>query len=256
MENIEELKKFCRLLADESGTIIKKYYRSDIIIETKSDSTPVTIADKKSEEIIREMIMKEFPEHGIFGEEFGKYKEDSEYLWMLDPIDGTKSFISGVPLFGTIIALLKNKTPVLGVINNSILGEYVIGDNESCRLNDSIVKMRDPGGLENAILLSTDHLDVHEFQKGDNFEKLIRTVKLYRTWGDCYAYTLLAAGYADIMLDPIMSEWDTMALLIPIIKGAGGKITDYQGNDPVENPLSIIAAPHGLHERVVEILND
>lgn len=250
---LNELNPFLKILADESGKIIRSYFRSVIDIENKSDFSPVTIADKKAEEKIRELIIKEFPDHGIIGEEFGDDKIDSEYIWVIDPIDGTKSFISGALSFGTLIALLKNGKPIIGVINHPILNEFLIGDNENCFLNDKKVKVKKCSQLSEATLLTTDHLNVIKYQNKYGFEKLINQVKLYRNWGDCYGYYLLATGFADIMIDPIMSVWDSMAL-IPIIKGAGGTITDYQGNDVVKGN-SIVAAVPELHSMVINILN-
>ncbi len=250
---MNELKKFCKLLADESGKIIKQYYRTDYRVEIKSDETPVTIADKRSEELMREMIMKEFPDHGILGEEFGEYNPSSEYKWILDPIDGTKSFISGVPLFGTLIALIHNNEPIIGVINHPVLGECLIGDNIATELNDIKVTVRKCDDLSSALLLASDHLIVDKYRPKTGFDNLLSRVKLYRTWGDCYGYSLLASGFADIMIDPIMSKWD-LAALIPVVKGAGGIITDYYGNNPMEGN-SIVASNTKLHGQVLTILN-
>lgn len=253
MTELNELKQFCRLLADESGAVIKKYFRNELQVETKSDATPVTIADKQAEELMRGMIMKNFPGHGILGEEFGDYKPDAEYKWVLDPIDGTKSFVCGAVTFGTLIALLKNGRPVLGVINQPVLGEFLIGDNFSSELNGKKVKVRECKDLRDAVLLTTDHINIEKYQNAGGFEKLIREVKLYRNWGDCYGYYLLATGYADIMIDPVMSPWDMLAL-IPIVNGAGGKITDYQGDDAVSGKSIVAAAPE-IHDTVISILN-
>jgi myo-inositol-1(or 4)-monophosphatase len=249
-----EFKKFCKLLTESSGKNISKYFRTNIGIETKSDDSPVTIADKTTEEKLRELIMKEYPEHGILGEEFGKHNEGAEYQWILDPIDGTKSFICGAITFGTLIGLMKNGKPILGVFHQPILNEFLIGDNTETLLNASKVNVNDVTNLEQAVLLTTDHLNIEEFQNLLNFEKLMRKVKLYRQWGDCYGYYLLASGFAQIMIDPIMSVWDTMAL-IPIIRGAGGIITDYQGNDAVTGE-SIVAATPNIHSEVIKILNN
>jgi histidinol phosphatase-like enzyme (inositol monophosphatase family) len=250
---MNEINSFIKLLANESGKIIKNYFRIPISIDTKADLTPVTIADKKAEEVMREMIMKEFPEHGILGEEFGKYNEQSEYQWILDPIDGTKSFICGTVTFGTLIALLKNGEPIIGVINQPILNEFLIGDNYKAELNGNPVKVRDCSKLSDAVLLTTDHLHIEEYQDAEKFNSLIRKVKLYRNWGDCFGYYLVATGFADIMIDPIMSVWDSMAI-IPILRGAGGAITDYHGNDPVKGN-SLIASVIGIHQEVIKILN-
>ncbi len=248
-----ELKEFILMLAIESGKIIRSYFRNEISIEFKADSSPVTIADKKAEEIMREMIMKNYPEHGIIGEEFGIHNPDAEYQWVLDPIDGTKSFVCGTVTFGTLIALMKNGEPVLGAINQPILSEFLLGDNSTAMLNGSFVNVRPCDTLADAVLLTTDHRNIAKYQNAEKFDKLISSVELYRNWGDCYGYYLLATGYADIMIDPIMSQWDLMAL-IPIIRGAGGIITDYQGNDPVKGK-SIIAASPGIHGEVIKILN-
>ncbi len=253
MENSTEFKKFMYHLANISANIIKPYFRTKMNIEHKEDNSPVTVADKNAEEAMRRAIIKEYPEHGIVGEEFGSYKEGAEYKWVLDPIDGTKSFICGVLSFGTLIALLKNDEPILGVINQPILNEFLIGDNKSTNINNKLVSVRNCEDISDAVLLTTDHIKIEEYQNLEKFEKLIRKVKLYRSWGDCYGYYLLATGFADVMIDPIMSFWDTMAL-IPIIKGAGGIISDYKGDDPV-NGNSIIAASPGVHSQVIKFLN-
>jgi len=250
---MKELKDFAHELARASSGIIRSYFRTEIVIDTKTDLSPVTIADKKSEELMREMIMKHFPEHGILGEEFGAYNEEAEFQWILDPIDGTKSFICGTVTFGTLIALTKNGEPLLGVINQPVLNEYLIGDNTSAELNGIPVHVRDCTTLSDAILLTTDHLNIEKYQDADNFNRLIHKTKLYRNWGDCYGYYLVASGFADIMIDPVMSVWDSMAL-IPVIRGAGGIISDYQGNDPI-NGSSIIASNPDLHQDVINILN-
>ncbi len=254
MSELNELKKFCKTLSDESGKVIRKYFRSNVNVEVKEDESPVTVADKTAEEVMRSLIEKKFPGHGILGEEFGKTNPDADFQWILDPIDGTKSFITGTVTFGTLIAVMKKEQPILGVINQPILNEFLIGDNESAQLNGQKVNVRQCSDLSKATLLTTDHLNIEEFQNLEKFEKLMRKVKMYRQWGDCYGYYLVATGFADIMIDPIMSVWDSMAL-IPIINGAGGKITDYQGKDPIKGS-SIIASNKELHPKVLSELND
>lgn len=251
--NLKKLSPFLNLLANQSADVIKKYFRTSLNIESKSDFSPVTIADKLAEEKMRTIISKEFPSHGIIGEEFGSYNPDAEYVWVLDPIDGTKSFISGALSFGTLIALLKNGKPIIGVINHPILNEFLVGDNKTCLLNGIKVNFRECTSLHDATLLATDHLNIGKYQNQNKFDELIKMVKLYRNWGDCYGYYLLATGYADIMIDPIMSVWDSMAL-IPIINGAGGTITDYNGNDPLKGN-SIIASNKQIHKSVISLLS-
>ena len=252
MISTKEIIPFIKFLAGESAGIIKNYYRLPVEIETKADNSPVTIADKKTEEFLREAILKEFPDHGLLGEEFGEVNPDAEYKWVLDPIDGTKSFISGTPLFGTLIALLRNGSPLLGAINLPILNELMIGDGSVTILNDKPVNVRECRNTAEATLLITD-LKSFGMNSEKGLQKLAAKVKLMRGWGDCYGYYLVASGFADIMIDPIMSVWDTMAL-IPVIRGAGGVITDMQGNDPVKG-TSIIAASGRIHQEVVQILN-
>jgi len=254
MTNQSEFREFINHLANISGKIIRNYFRADINIDSKADNSPVTIADRKAEEVMREEIMKKYPEHGIIGEEFGNYNESAEFKWTLDPIDGTKSFICGALSFGTLIALLKNGKPVLGAINQPVLNELLIGDNNTAEINGIKTKLKECNNLSKSVLLTTDHLNIDRYQNRNNFEELIKKVKLYRNWGDCYGYYLVATGFADIMIDPIMSVWDSLPL-IPIIKGAGGIITDYQGNAPVGGS-SIIAASEGVHNEVINILNN
>jgi histidinol phosphatase-like enzyme (inositol monophosphatase family) len=253
MKPQNNLNSFIKHLASGSGRIIKSYYRTPINVDTKEDNSPVTIADKKAEEFLRESIMKEFPDHGIIGEEFGETNPGAEYKWVLDPIDGTKSFICGTPLFGTLIALLQNGSPVLGVINFPILDELLIGDNTAAALNDEPVKVRKCPDISDAVLLTTDIKSYEAYQSRKALDNLISKVKMLRGWGDCYGYYLVATGYADIMIDPIMSVWDIMAL-IPVIKGAGGIITDFKGNDPARG-TSIVAASSFIHSEVIEVLN-
>jgi histidinol phosphatase-like enzyme (inositol monophosphatase family) len=254
MNELTEYKNFSKLLADTSAEIIKKHFRTGVSVESKADDSPVTIADKKAEELMRKLISEHFPDHGIIGEEFGETKRDAEYVWILDPIDGTKSFICGAYSFGTLIGLLKNGEPILGVYNHPIINDFLIGDNLVTEINGKKTVVRNCDDLSNAILLTTDYLNIEKFQNINNFNQLIKKVKLYRNWGDCYGYYLLVTGYADIMIDPIMSPWDLLPL-IPIIKGAGGVITDYQGNDPAKGKSAAASSPQ-IHYAVINSLNN
>lgn len=253
MKNIEQAIQFAKILVQVSSRPIIRYYRRELVVVNKADASPVTIADRQAEEEMRRLIMRQYPEDGIIGEEFGHYQPDADYQWVLDPIDGTRSFISGVPLFGTLIALTYRKKPILGLMNLPILKELLIGTPQQTTLNDKIVMMRERTRLSDAVLLATDHLHIRKYQNAKNFEDLITQVNFYRTWGDCFGYYLLASGFADIMVDAITAPWDSLAI-IPIIQGAGGIVTDYKGNDPVGG-TSLVAAHPSLHQRVIEILN-
>ncbi len=250
----EEFDEFTRKLCSETEKIILAAYENpDLAIEEKSDETPVTVADRETERDIREAIQVLYPEHGIVGEEFDSENAKADYVWVIDPIDGTKTFASGCPLYGTMIALLKEGEPVFGCINFPALGKRIRGDGKSCYVNERVAQARSGLSLNQTTLLLTDFLSIEAYQNQTAFLNLAKQAKMTRTWGDCYGYYLLATGKADIMLDPIMNPWDIMAL-IPIVQGAGARITDWQGNSPTKGN-SIVAANVDLHEQVLSILN-
>jgi len=252
--NLEPYRAFMIELAEKSGDFIRPLFANpELGVEFKADESPVTAADKGAEKLLRSLIAKKFPAHGIIGEELGNDRADAEFVWVLDPIDGTKSFITGVPLFGTLIALMHNGQPVLGAIHQPILRQLMIGDGLAATLNGKAVRVRPTARIEDATFLTSDPLNPAKYQNGAAYEALTRRMRLVRTWGDCYGYLLLAAGWADVMCDPIMNPWDIQAL-IPIIRGAGGVITDWQGHDPVKAE-SIVAANVTLHPQVIAALN-
>lgn len=245
---------FMTELARASGEFIRPLFRQPgLAVETKSDESPVTLADRGAEELMRALIAKKFPAHGIIGEEFGRERADAEYVWMLDPIDGTKSFISGVPLWGTLIALLHHGQPVLGCIHQPILGQLMLGDGTTTTLNGTPVRCRATTRIEDATLLSSDPLNPAKHQNGAAYDALQKRAKLVRMWGDCYGYLLVAGGWADVMLDPIMNPWD-IAALVPIVRGAGGVITDWQGGAAFPAESTIACATPELHAQVVAAL--
>jgi len=252
--NLEPYRAFLLELADQSGAFIRPWFgRPDLAVETKSDQTPVTVADRGAEELMRRMIRARFPDHGILGEEYGAENTGAEFVWVLDPVDGTRAFAAGSPLFGTLIALQHHGQPVLGAIHQPLLRQLLVGDGAHTTLNGRPVRVRPATRLEDATLLCSDPLTPAKHQNGAAFASLVGRVKLVRTWGDCYGYLLLATGGADVMCDPIMNPWD-IAALIPVIRGAGGVITDWQGRDPV-SAASIVAAGAGLHAQVIAALN-
>lgn len=251
---LREFKAFADTLTETAAEVIRPCFgRPDLEVQTKADATPVTRADRDSESKMREAISKRYPSHGILGEEFGSEQTEAEFVWVLDPIDGTKAFTSGCPLFGTLVALLRDGAPVLGVINQPILDQHLVGDGKETTLNGQPVRVRTGVPIEQATLLLTDRADIGRHQSLAHFAELERRARLVRTWGDCYGYLLLASGFADIMLDPVMSPWDLMAL-VPIVRGAGGVITDWRGKDPVKG-TSIVAATPELHREVLAALS-
>lgn len=250
----EKMRAFMMELAQLSAEVIIPYFASPgLMVDTKENDTPVTIADREAERVMRERIMKQFPSHGIIGEEFGNYQEDAEFVWSLDPIDGTISFTHACPLFGTLIGLLYQGEPLLGTIHQPVMEQLVIGDCELTTFNGRPVTMRQRTRLADASLFTTD-VDTIKRERGlTGFEKLRSATKLFRTWGDCYGYLLVASGFGDIMLDAKMNPWDLIPL-IPIVHGAGGRITAWDGSS-AHRADSSIAASATLHPQVIELLN-
>jgi histidinol phosphatase-like enzyme (inositol monophosphatase family) len=241
-------------LAHASGDFIRPLFgRHDVAVEMKSDQSPVTQADRGAEELMRRMIRTKFPSHGVLGEEFGSEHTDAEFVWVLDPVDGTKSFISGVPLWGTLIGLLHQGQPVLGCIHQPVLNQLVIGDGTVTTLNGSPTRCRPTKSLPNATLLTCDWLTPAQYQDGAAFDRLARSARLCRTWGDAGGYLLLATGWADLVVDPVMNPWD-IAALVPVIRGAGGIITDWSGGPPYPATSTIAAATPELHAAALAVL--
>jgi histidinol phosphatase-like enzyme (inositol monophosphatase family) len=253
--NLDLPREFMVELAELSGDFIRPFFgRSDVEVELKADLSPVTAADRGAEELIRGLIKQRFPDHGIIGEELGSDRPDAEFVWVLDPIDGTKSFISAVPLFGTLIALLHRGQPVLGCIHHPILRQLLIGDNLSCTLNGRPVRTRDVRRIEDATLLTSDPVVAMTRPEARAYLPLMERAKLARIWGDCYGYLLVATGSADVMYDPLMNPWD-IAALVPVIRGAGGVITDAKGGPAYPAKSTLAAASGELHAQVLAALN-
>lgn len=248
------LQEFAIHLARESGELIARFFRQpDLAVDAKADSSPVTAADRQAEELLRSLILARFPEHGIIGEEFGTERGDAEYVWVLDPIDGTISFVAGVLRFGTLIGLMHGGRPILGLIHQPITQELLVGTASRTTLNGRPVRVRETASLEAATLLTTDPRLIERHKSLDRFEVLRSRTGQYRGWGDCYGYLLVATGRADIMIDPIMNPWDLIPL-VPVVQGAGGVITTWEGNDPVHGDSAVASTP-ALHQQVLEILN-
>ena len=216
-------------LADAARAVIRGYFRRGIAIDEKSDLTPVTVADREAEAAMRRLIEAHFPEHGIIGEEHGRTRPDAEYAWVLDPIDGTKSFISGIPLFGTLIALTYRGRPVLGVVDQPILGERWLGARGHPTLfNGAPARTRACASLAAATLYSTAPELMFKDADAAGFERLRAAVKFARAGGDCYAYAQLASGFIDLVVEGGLKPYDYCAL-VPVVEGAGGVITDWEG---------------------------
>jgi inositol-phosphate phosphatase / L-galactose 1-phosphate phosphatase / histidinol-phosphatase len=229
-------------LADAARPVITRHFRTQVAIDDKSDSTPVTIADRDAETAMRKILTERVPEHGCFGEEHGAERADAEYVWVLDPIDGTKAFITGLPVFGTLIALLHRGVPVLGIIDQPISRERWLGAaGRPSTLNGAPIKVRPCPSLGSAYMYSTTP-QMFPGAALSRHEKLAQQVKAFRWGGDCYAYGLLAAGHVDLVVENDLKLYD-FAALVPVVQGAGGTITDWRGKPlDMHSDGSMIAA--------------
>ena len=247
-----ELIDFAEFMADEARKISRLYYRSQLGVEIKDDKSPVTEADRKIEETIRKLVANNFPDHGVFGEEFGHDEGKSQYLWVIDPIDGTKSFISGRPIFGTLISLVTNERPVLGIIDQPITNERWIGANGVTRHNDRQVNTRTGIKMRSAMFVTTTPLGFTE--RGKYIASRLAEESAFAIYGgDCYSYGQLAMGLVDIVVEDNLKPYDFCAL-VPIIENAGGIITDWHGNSiNINSKGSLLACgdPH-LHRQLLE----
>jgi len=243
-------------LADAARPIAARYFRTQVAIDDKTDNSPVTIADREAETAMRDLLTRHVPEHGVFGEEHGAVRTDAEYVWVLDPIDGTKAFITGLPIFGTLIALLHRGKPVLGIIDQPILKERWLGvDGQRSTFNGQPISVRACPSLANAYMYSTAPIMFPGAYEKPH-EALTKKVKLFRWGGDCYAYGLLASGHVDLVVEASLKLYD-FAALVPVVKGAGGLITDWRGKElDMNSDGSVLAAGDAkVHAESMRILD-
>ena len=257
MHHYDEFLNFANLLADESEIIINKYFRTKINISEKNDKSHVTIADQNTELKIRELIKEKYPSHGILGEEFEQTNINSEFIWVIDPIDGTRSFIAGHKDFGTLISLLHNKKPVIGIINCPAHNERWIGvKNKKTKMNNDFVKTSLIQNIEDSYLFTSGiYFEEPLLKKG--YEKIKNKTRYYRLGGDCYMYGMLASGFIDIVVEDTLKAHDYMAL-VNVIEGAGGRITDKFGKAvTIESDGSLIASCNSIiHDKLITLINN
>lgn len=241
--------------AYEAGRITQSYFQTtDFAVETKSDDSPVTIADRRAEERIVSVVRRHFPTHSILGEESGETVGSEPVQWIVDPIDGTKSFISGVPLYGVMIGVVVEGVPSVGVVHFPALGDtHHAARGLGAYWNGRRSRVSDRASLEEARVLSTDARRITgDPARAAGYLELERRAKLVRTWGDCYGHMLVATGRAEIMLDPKMSIWDCAALL-PIVEESGGHFTSWRGEARIDGG-DAISVNDRLFETVLELL--
>ncbi len=219
-------------VADAAAAVVRSYFRTPIAVEGKPDRSPVTVADREAEVAMRSLISAERPSDGIVGEEYGSERPDAEYVWVLDPIDGTKAFVSGKPSFGTLVALLHRGAPVLGIIDQPITHERWVGITTGTAgalttLNGEPVRVRACPRLDLAMLYATAP-EMFQGADAEAFARVRSAVRTVRYGADCYAYALLATGFVDLVAEASLQPHDFLALA-PVVQGAGGVITDWSG---------------------------
>jgi myo-inositol-1(or 4)-monophosphatase len=246
-------------LADTSAEALLPFFRTSLAIEDKSRGgafDPVTAADRAAESAMRALIQRTFPEHGIVGEEFGSERTDAEYVWVLDPIDGTKSFIAGMPAWGTLIALTRFGEPVYGMMHQPFTRERFTGDGGAARYRGPAgardLRVRPCRDLGEALLFTTSPLLMNDADRS-LFSRVENTVRLSRYGGDCYAYCMLAAGHIDLVIETELKPHDVIPL-IPIIVGAGGIITTWEGDAPERGGRVVVAGDARVHRAAVAML--
>jgi myo-inositol-1(or 4)-monophosphatase len=224
---------FADKLADAARAAILPHFRTDVVVETKQDGAfdPVTVADREAEQSIRRLIESHFPEHGILGEEFGETPSHSGFSWILDPIDGTRAFLAGLPLWGVLIALAYEGKPIIGIIDQPYIGERFRGwpgrASLATRDGERILQARACERLTDAVIATTDSR-LFTPPEAAAFEQVRATAKLARYGCDCYAYAMVALGSIDLVIESGLAPWD-VAALVPVVEGAGGRVSDWRG---------------------------
>jgi histidinol phosphatase-like enzyme (inositol monophosphatase family) len=254
-----EFSSFVNELASRSGQAILPFFRTSLAAEDKSQGgvfDPVTEADRAGETVMRRLITTMFPSHGIVGEEFGAEREGAEFVWVLDPIDGTRAFMAGLPLWGTLIGLMRNGLPAYGLMHQPFIGERFFGDGGSAGYvgphGERKLMTRRCNSLADAVMSTTSP---RLFDAGPmaGYERIERAVKLTRFGYDCYAYCMLAAGHLDLVVESGLKPYD-IAPLIPIIEGAGGVVTSWDGGSAAQGGSIVACGDKRLHESVLELL--
>jgi histidinol phosphatase-like enzyme (inositol monophosphatase family) len=253
-DDLNSLLDFAIRLAREAGDITLKYFRQPFTPERKADGSFVTAADREAENYLRRAILERFPNDSIVGEEEGELVGSSKRRWIIDPIDGTFSFVHGVPFYGVMIGVEIDGESTVGVVNLPALGDLVsAARGRGCFLNGERARVSDTSSLNDALLLATDFGVCERFGFGESAEALQRAAAARRTWGDVYGHVLVATGRADVMLDPVMNVWDCAALM-PIIEEAGGTFTDWTGARTIYGG-NAISTNRALFEDVMTRIN-
>jgi histidinol phosphatase-like enzyme (inositol monophosphatase family) len=250
---VADLLEAAEQFAVEAGELTLRAFGGLVDHESKGDGSPVTIADREAEALLRRRIEGRWPDHGILGEEFGSTREDAEVRWILDPIDGTRSFMRGVPLYGVLIGIEIAGDPVVGVTHFPALGETVAaGRGLGCRWNGEPCRVSTVTELDRSLILTTDVERILSRPQGPGWRRLQQEASFSRSWGDCYGHALVATGRAEVMVDPVLSPWDAGPFMT-ILTEAGGRFTDLDGHATLHGGSGV--STNGLlHDRVLERL--
>jgi myo-inositol-1(or 4)-monophosphatase len=252
VSTLDEYLRFAIGTAIDAGTLVLEHYQTGVAVELKADQSPVTLADRGAEQLIRSAIASRYPDHSIVGEEYGADTRSSSYRWIVDPIDGTKSFVRGVPFFGTLIGLEIDGRVEVGVCHVPALGETVAAATGlGCTWNGRTARVSSTSAIEEATVLFSDGRMLAG-RLGDEWRRFERSAGLTRSWGDCYGYCLVATGRADVMIDPAMNPWDCAAL-VPIMRESGGRFSDWNGVERIDGG-DAVGSNGLLHEAVLELL--
>jgi myo-inositol-1(or 4)-monophosphatase len=262
MDNdLEARRALAEQLADAAGDVIRPYFRKRVDVTDKGKDgifDPVTEADRRAEEAIRALIAKHAPDDAVLGEEFGEAKGTSGYRWVLDPIDGTRAFIAGQPLWGTLIALEKEGKPLLGILDQPFLRERLTGFSGATEFRDDSgrqqFRTRACARLADAVICTTHPMTHFKEGERERFWRVERACRLSRYGGDCYAYALLAMGFIDLVIETNLKRWD-VAAVIPIVEGAGGVVTDWDGKPAYGGGNVVTAGDIHVHAEALKVLN-
>jgi len=246
---------FANQLADAARPIVMQYFRSNLTIDSKADESPVTRADQEAEKMIRQLIETRFPDHGIYGEEFGPVRLDADYIWVIDPIDGTQAFATGKPLFGILIALLHKGQSIVGVLDMPALKERWVGaKGQPTTFNGQPARTRPCDDLKGAWIYATSP-EMFRTSHFGAFNTLKKSCRRAVYGAECQAYGLLSSGWVDVVCEDTLQPYD-YAAMIPIVEGAGGVISDWQGQPlGLKSDGAVLAAGDpGLHKIALDLL--
>ncbi len=248
-----ELLDFATRLAWAGGRRTLAYFNCDVPAEQKADGSPVTIADKEAEATMRALLKERYPDHGVVGEEHGEEVGRVPIRWIIDPIDGTRTFLRGVPFYGTLVGVEVSGEPTVGVIYIPALDEMVAaGRGLGCRWNGRPCRVAQTTEMSRSLVVATDEHAVRRRLGGEAHDKLVAATGMQRTWADCYGYVLVATGRSEIAMDAVMALWDNAALL-PVIEEAGGRFTSWSGERRIDGGDAV--ATNGiLHDAVLDLL--